>query len=67
MNRKQRDQNRATSLALLYRCPPTYVCPRCQTPTHHAHYGGGVIGGEFVGAWSCQPKEEYRDEQHHAD
>ncbi len=59
MNRKQRMKNRATSLALHYACPPKRVCPRCGVPTHHAHYGGGVINGEFVGAWSrnCIPKE----------
>jgi hypothetical protein len=56
MNRKQRMKNRSTALTLHYACPPTYRCERCGEKTHQAHFGGGVVNGEFVGAWSCKPR-----------
>lgn len=55
MNRKQRDKNRDTERRLAASVPPTKMCVRCGELTYHGHYGGGVIGGEFVGGWSCKP------------
>lgn len=51
MNRKQRDKNRATALALHYACPPKHACPECGELTHHGHFFPPCFGDE--GFWTC--------------
>jgi len=51
MNRKQRDQNRATALELYYKNPPKYVCPECGEKSHVGHLMPGGFG--MPAFWTC--------------
>jgi len=51
MNRKQRDKNRATALALHYKCPPTRACPNCGEKTHYGHFV--PLSYRHPGGWIC--------------
>lgn len=55
MNKKQRNKNRATALALHYRCPPSYTCGNCGEKSHHGHFFPPSFGDK--GFYVCEKKE----------
>lgn len=57
MNREQRNKNRATALALYYKCPPKRVCPNCGEKTHHGHFVPPYFGGKGFYICSLASKE----------